>query len=117
MQRGSARLLVGLVLWTLVGCASQQRPATMPQPAAQRVDESKPMLLTQQGDNYYVYRYKGRIYVLGSNMMSQQFAQQGHVPYSRTVLGAGPQGETVVYEVKNDDPTYADRLMKQYQAK
>ena len=54
--------------------------------------------------------------IIGSQEMSQQFAAQGHLPYTRTIIGGGPNGETVVYEVNKKEPAYADRLMARFKA-
>lgn len=105
-------LLVGVVMMTLMACAAGQKEMAAPEPE----DMGKPSLITSQGDNYHVYKHEGRFYVIGSPEMSKQFAELGHLPYTRTLIGAGPNGETVVYEVKKKDPAYTDRLMAQFKA-
>ncbi len=38
-----------------------------------------------------------------------------HLPLTKTVLGAGPQGETVIFEFNKNKPEETDRLIKTYQ--
>lgn len=73
-----------------------------------------PFLVETKGDNYAVYKYMGRLYVVGSKASSEKFAAHHHMPYAKTLLGAGPAGETVVFEIDTKDPTLVERLMKQF---
>ncbi len=104
--------LVSVVLVTLMACASGQKSVATTEPE----EPGKPMLITSNGNDYHVYKHEGRLYVIGSPEMSKQFAEQGHLPLTRTVLGAGPNGETVVYEIKKKEPAYTDRLVAQFKA-
>lgn len=74
----------------------------------------QPLLLKHEKD-YWVYEHEGRHYVMGQSKTKEQFQKSGHLPYTRTILGAGPAGETVVFEVNKKDPKLVDRLVKQYQ--
>ena len=67
--------------------------------------------------HYFVYHHQGRYYVVGSTKMSIKFIGSGHLPYTRTVIGGGPQGKTVVFEVDKKKPEYAERLMTQFRSK
>ena len=110
-------LLVGIAMVLAVGCASGPKMPEMLKAKSQApADPSKPSLVESKGDSYHVYKHKGRLYVIGSQDMSQQFAEQGHLPYTRTIIGGGPKGETVVYEVKKKEPVYVDRLMAQFKS-
>lgn len=73
-----------------------------------------PFLVESKGDAYAVYKYLGRLYVVGSKASSEKFAAHGHMPYAKTVLGAGPSGETVVFEIDKKDPSLAERLIKRF---
>ncbi len=74
-----------------------------------------PFLLASKGDNYFVYKYNGRIYVIGSAKTNQKFQANPHLPLTKTLLGAGPNGETVIFEFDKNDPKATDRLIKTYQ--
>lgn len=73
-----------------------------------------PKLLETNGSDFWVYKYHNRIFVLGDSQTQQSFIKHKHLPYTRTVLGAGPMGETVVFEVNKKDPSLADALQAEY---
>lgn len=75
---------------------------------------SIPFLVTSKGDTYNVYKYNGRIYVIGDPKTRDFFVEHQHLPYTKTLLGAGPGGETVIFEVNKKDPAFAEKLMKMY---
>ena len=114
MVRYARWLFIGIIMMAMAACATGPKQAG--QASSTPVESGKPSLVASTGDNYYVYKHEGRLYVIGSQEMSKQFAAHGHLPYTRTVLGAGPNGETVVYEVDTKEPAYAERLMAQYKA-
>ena len=78
--------------------------------------ERIPTLANQIGEDFYVYDRDGRHYVIGSTKMSIKFIGSGHLPYTRTLIGGGPQGKTVVFEVDKKKPEYVERLMAQFQS-
>ena len=55
-------------------------------------------------------------YVIGSAEMAMKFEGSGHLPYTRSVIGGGPQGRTVVFEVDKKKPEYVERLMARFQS-
>lgn len=67
-----------------------------------------------QAENYFVFAHKDRSYVLGSEVSAGKFLQHGHIPYARTQIGAGPFGETVVYEIDKKNPELTDRLVQTF---
>ncbi len=73
-----------------------------------------PFLLESKGDNYFVYKYNGRIYVVGSTKTNEKFQSSPHLPLTRTLLGAGPNGETVIFEFDKKNPEMTDRLEKTF---
>jgi len=75
-----------------------------------------PFLVTSQGDNFSVYKYNGRIYVIGNPKTRDFFVEHQHLPYTKTQLGVGPGGETVIFEVNKKDPNFADQLIKRYKS-
>lgn len=72
-----------------------------------------PKLVSKQ-DSVAIWRHHQRIYVTGSDEMSQKFYKYGHLPYTKTLLGAGPEGETVVFEVDKDNDSYAKNLISAF---
>jgi hypothetical protein len=54
--------------------------------------------------------------VVGSKESREKFAAHGHMPYAKTVLGAGPAGETAVFEINKKDPKMVERLMKMFKS-
>lgn len=73
-----------------------------------------PFLITSKGDTYNVYKYNGRIYVIGDPKTRDFFVEHHHLPYTKTLLGAGPGGETVIFEVNKKDPSFVEKLIKMY---
>ncbi|MEZ5988305.1 MAG: hypothetical protein R3F30_04135 [Planctomycetota bacterium] len=61
--------------------------------------------------DYYEVPKDGRIYVLGSEASMTHFRETGHLPYTKTLIGAGPNGETVVFEAEAKDTALQERLM------
>lgn len=95
----------------LAGCANTAKQAQIDSPQS-----DAPQLAISKGDNFFVYDYIGRHYVVGSQESSEKFAAHGHMPYAKTVLGAGPHGETVVFEIAKKDPNLTERLIETYQS-
>jgi hypothetical protein len=61
--------------------------------------------------------HDGRLYVVGSENSFKSFLDTGHMPYTRTLIGAGPNSETVVLEIDKKNEALVERLMAQYQAR
>ena len=55
-------------------------------------------------------------FIIAAPEMAKKFKGSGHLPYTRTVIGGGPQGKTVVFEVNKEKPEYVERLMTQFQS-
>ena len=112
-------LVIGISVLALMGCAAQQQAASskaVPEAEAMAPMEGMPALVNQIGEDFYVYDHDGRYYVIGSAEMAMKFEGSGHLPYTRTLIGAGPQGKTVVFEVDKKKPEYVERLMAQFQS-
>lgn len=73
-----------------------------------------PFLVESKGDNYFVYKCHGRIYVIGNPKTRDFFVEHKMLPLTKTLLGAGPGGETVVFEEAKKDPNFAQKLIKSY---
>ena len=64
---------------------------------------------------FYAERVKaGTIYVIGSKASLATYETSGSLPYTRTLIGDGPAGETVVIEVNKDHPGYVERLHAEF---
>ena len=72
-------------------------------------------LVKSVGNDLHIFRKHGRYYVIGSQESLDTYLSNGHIQYTRTLLGAGPLGETVVIEFNRNDPTHADRLQKKFE--
>lgn len=70
-------------------------------------------LLAQFDTNHRYYaeeKHDGRYYVIGDNSTHDMFKKTHHLPYTKTLIGAGPKGESVVIEVNKKNPHLATRL-------
>ncbi len=107
------RLTLVIFAWItllIMGCSTQQTPSSG------HTEADKPMSVESE-ENYHVWKHKGRIYVVGQEKTNTKFEKFGHLPYTRTLLGAGPNGETVVFEVDKKNPKLADKLQARYTGK
>jgi len=98
-------IVMVMMVVALSGCAG----------TAKQADTNTPKQLLSKEGNFFVYEHMDRHYVVGSEKMSKKFAAHGHLPYTKTILGAGPHGETVVFEVAKKDPSVVERLMATYE--
>ncbi|MFN2258064.1 MAG: hypothetical protein ABR516_06255 [Desulfuromonadaceae bacterium] len=107
---------------TLATACSAHRPNATAMKETQASEEKqtqaqqKPALshIDSAGTDLHIYKYDGRIYVIGSEETRADFEQHKHLPYTKTLLGAGPNGETVIFEVDKSDAAYADSLIDEY---
>jgi hypothetical protein len=101
------------------GCASEARkdsaaPAQVA--AAEPVAGTATQSVAQNTTYYFVaYADNGRIYAMSDVKNWLLFADHGEVPYTRTRIGAGPQGQTVVFGITSDDvkanaPSVGERI-------
>ncbi len=65
--------------------------------------------------DYFEHAHEGRIYVFGSEESLNGFKETQHMPYTYTMIGEGPNGETLVFEVDTDDPSLQERLIAAYE--
>ena len=65
---------------------------------------------------YAEEEHDGRFIVIGSAVTHLKFLNTKHLPYTKTLIGAGKKGETLVFEVDKNNPVLTDRLIRQYQA-
>lgn len=86
-----------LALGVLGGCATQSNTAKAP--------ESKPAATTpaaaEKAHYFLVFHENGRIYAFGDAANYLLFLEHDEVPLTRTRIGAGPEGETVIFGITN----------------
>ena len=110
--------MIGISILALIGCAAQQKAApgqAMPEIEETASMEGRPALVNQIGEDFYLYYHDGRHYVIHSVKMARKFKGSGHPPDTRTLIGSGPQGKTVVFEVDKRKAEYVQRLLAQFQ--
>ncbi len=65
---------------------------------------------------FYIERRRdGRIYVMGTKASVEAFDKGGDLVYTRSLIGVGPNGETVIVEVDPLNPGFVERLQTQFQ--
>jgi hypothetical protein len=83
----------------------------------QRLEEqfqATPIPLQQFEREYYVWKYDGRIFVIGDPDTNTLFAATKVLPLTKTFFAAGPNGETVIVEAKNGKPDFTERLVERF---
>lgn len=92
------------------GCATQgvNSGADMPAVAAEKKDVAEQHL-------FMTFHENGRIYVLGDPKLQQVFMQTDEVALTRTRIGEGPDGRTLIFgmnkdDAKRDGPTDAEMM-------
>lgn len=66
---------------------------------------------------YREVEHDGRLYVIGNEDTYRSFIEHHHLPYTRTLIGKGPKGQTLVIEIDKDNSAVVDRLETQYESK
>jgi hypothetical protein len=71
---------------------------------------ARPVLIEKRCPDYFVWKDSGRLIVLGSAESSLRLESGRWLPKTQALIGAGPQGETVVLETDNSRPELLQRL-------
>lgn len=105
----AAKLGVMSVAVLVVGCAA---PGGWQGAAAEKqydkeLDAARQVALINN-DDYYEYHQEGRIYVLADAKDLGQFLDVGEIPLRLTRVGAGPNGETVVFAIAGPEKNKND---------
>ena len=58
--------------------------------------------------------HDGRIYVIGNKETHEKFKKNPHLPYPRTMIGAGPDGETIIFELDKKNPVILRSAMLEF---
>jgi hypothetical protein len=108
LQRKSVVALSALfALGALGGCATSQTPAagkTESAPAAVKAEAP-----AQKQTYFMVYHENGRIYAMTDPKIYISFLNTDEVPLTRTRIGAGPEGETVIFGITKADGKHLDK--------
>lgn len=107
----------------LVGCAAQPAQSPTAAPSAPAAEAPKPSAAqaaapaekAQATEFYVVLPEDGRYYAFGSFKLYQDYLAHGEVALTRTRIGAGPSGQTIVFGITGDDvksgqPSVAERI-------
>lgn len=108
----SAATLAALVI---SGCAAPA--AAPPAAAAPKAAPASPVAAPMEAKEFYSVLKDGRIYAFGDTKNYFDFLSHGEVTLTRTKIGTGPGGATVVYgitseDVKTNTPSMGERIME-----
>lgn len=98
---------VAASLTLMGGCATSSRGDSDTSTAGTATEEAA-------GISYTEIEHDGRIYVIGNEDTLASFNQTHHLPYTRTLIGDGPNGETVVLEISKKDEAFNEALYAAY---
>ncbi|OGT13677.1 MAG: hypothetical protein A3J49_00030 [Gallionellales bacterium RIFCSPHIGHO2_02_FULL_57_16] len=92
-----------MALGIMSGCATQPEVAESKSVEAQTAEAKKA--------NYFlVFHENGRIYAFGDTRNYLMFLENGEVPLTRTRIGGGPEGQTVIFGITKSESKNLDRL-------
>ena len=105
-------LIAALAVAGLGGCATHGESAHAD--TAQPVAASEPKTVAEQ-NLFLTFHENGRLYVLGDPKLQQIFLETNEVALTRTRIGDGPDGRTLVFGMNKNDakrggPTDAELL-------
>lgn len=75
---------------------------------------ARPILIEKRCPDYFVWKQMGRVLVVGSAASSLDLETGRELPSTRALMGAGPNGETVVFETDSQRPELLQRLATVY---
>ena len=109
----SAAMLAAVVI---SGCAAPS--ATPPATAAAKPAVTSATANSADAKEFYVVLKDGRVYAFGDTKNYFDFLAHGEVQLTRTKIGTGPGGATMVYGITGDDvkankPSMAERVMEE----
>jgi hypothetical protein len=90
-----------LALGLMAGCASQQTaPASAPAP---KVEAPKAEAAATVDNFFLIYHENGRIYPIADAKNYLEFLHTGELIFTRTRVGAGPNGATLVFGIERKE--------------
>jgi len=75
---------------------------------------ARPILIEKRCPDYFVWKEMGRVVVVGSVESSLELETGRELSSTRALIGAGPNGETVVFETDDRRPELLQRLAATY---
>ncbi len=90
-------VIFSLILAACSTAPSKQAAVEVP---SEQITASKP---AYNVDDYYLVYQDGRIYVFDDFQVYQEFLELGETTFRLTRIGAGPEGETVVFGLRKTD--------------
>jgi hypothetical protein len=102
---------LGVVVLTgfLAGCAVQESPKSLPNTAP--APQATPAPVPASTAFYQEKEHNGRIYVFGTAQAFQASQETPQLTYTKTFIGASPDGKTVVVEADSKDVALQNRLI------
>lgn len=99
MRNGLHLALAGALAAGVAGCATQAGTAASAGASAAAAAQSA------AAEQYYFLAYPetGRLHAFGDVKTYLMFMENGEVPLTRSRVGAGPQGQTVVFGITGED--------------
>lgn len=73
-----------------------------------------PLLVSQSCDNFTVWKYQQKYYVIGTPEMNLRFETYHEIPNSQAFTSFGPEGETVIFEDVPDNPQFLNYLRNRF---
>lgn len=100
----SHAFVAALAMCTLSGCAtSQTTPAAQAEPKAKPEVAASPTSSAPTEHFFIVYHENGRIYPIADVKNYLTFLDTDELMYTRTRVGAGPEGETIVFGIEKKE--------------
>lgn len=103
-----------LAAFVISGCAA---PSAPPAAAAAKPATTSTAAAVAEAKEFYVVLKDGRVHAFGDTKNYFDFLSHGEVQLTRTKIGTGPGGATMVYGITGDDvkankPSMAERIME-----
>lgn len=97
------RLIIGAAVAAslLAGCAAQKGAHAPMKPATSAAASSATQ--AQVAEYYVVLPEDGRYYAFGDFKQYQEYLAHGEIAFTRTRIGVGPTGQTVVFGISAED--------------
>ena len=104
MQQSAFRIMAAAAA-SAVMTACATAPATAPAPAVKAAPAPAAAAPAASSKMYYfmVMPEDGRLYLFGDPKNYLAYREHNEVPLTRSRIGVGPQGQTVVFGITNDD--------------
>jgi hypothetical protein len=107
MRNTAIKLISAATLASIVAaCATAPEPASTAKAAPAPAPAAAAAAAPARAEKMYYFMVMpedGRIYVFGDPKNYLAYREHNEVPLTRTRIGVGPQGQTVVFGITNDD--------------